>query len=419
MLVDIGFANIDLRGVIFLTLYWAVFDALLHTTNTGVERSKASKIITINTLDVIAVNYITSLKSGFDKPAKVAKMATLGLVSLLFSSNSFAELPIYAAYVSDKIESRCAQTTCQINPLDGEQLTAIGEQLKSAIELAEALSTSEYEVLIGNALVDVQTNNTSNVKSAELVLEITTSWRQVPIDNIELNAKIDINELEASTSVMLQKWVDHLEANKVLEADRIYETLNASNYNKELAVPDAIGDFVLQTSAVYRDPLMGSITRYVHPDFADAVVDISVYPFSPFKHVAADDSRLASTIGQSKFSDASENSGAYLALEMNDEVSQIKQLIAQANIQDYSISDVQAAEVVVAGKAIQGFRLEVLLNTESDPVYSTQYVFKQNDKIIKLTGNLPQFMMSALVSESLPQIRVPAESSFMRSLRQG
>jgi hypothetical protein len=419
LLDDAGFASIKSRGVIFLTLCWAVFDALLLRTNTGVERSKASKIITINTLDVIAVNYITSLKSGFNKPAKAAKMASLGLVSLLFSSNSFAELPIYAAYVSDQIESRCAQTTCQLNPLDGEQLTAIGKQLKSAVELAEALSTSEYEVLIGNALVDVHIDNTSNVKTAELVLEITTSWRQVPIDDIELNAKIDINELEASTSVMLQKWVEHLEENKVLEADRIYETLNASNYNKELAVPDAIGDFVLQASAVYRDPLMGSITRYVHPDFTDAVVDISVYPFSPFKQVATDVTDLASNTAQSKFSDVSNANRDYLALEMKDEVSQIKQLIAQANIQDYSISDVQAAEVVVAGKAIQGFRLEVLLNTESDPVYSTQYVFKQNDKVIKLTGNLPQFMMSALVSESLPQIRVPAESSFMRSLRQG
>lgn len=328
----------------------------------------------------------------------VARIILLG--SVFFSQLAMAELPIYAAYVSDQVQQQCKSSQCTLGPLNGDKLTALAAQIKDAELLAESLALSDYEVLIGNALVNVNENNT-----AELVLEITTSWRQVPIDDIELKAQINIDDIDASAQIMLQKWTKHLELNQVLEADRIYQRLEASNYKQELNVPASIGDFVLQGSAVYRDPLLGSITRYVHPEFADAVVDISVYPFSPFTKGSTGSPNPLQT--------------DYLETEMNNELSQIRQLITQANIQDFSISDIQAAEVQIDGKAIQGLRIEVLLNIDSDPVYSTQYVFKQNDKIIKLTGNLPQFMMSVLVSESLPKIKVPVESTFMKSLRQG
>lgn len=356
----------------------------------------------INTMEVVTVydsnlNTSTNILSA-SITQSLAKIVLLG--SVFFSQPVLAELPIYAAYVSEQVQQQCKSSQCTLGPLDGEKLTALAAQLSDADLLAESLALSDYEVLIGNALVNINENNT-----AELVLEITTSWRQIPIDDIELKAHINIDDIDASAQIMMQKWTKHLELNQVLEADRIYQRLEASNYKKGLNVPAYIGEFVLQGSAVYRDPLLGSITRYVHPEFIDAVVDISVYPFSPLTNGSAGSPSYLQT--------------DYLQTEMNNELRQIRQLITQANIQDFSISDIQAAEVHINGKVIQGLRIEVLLNIDSDPVYSTQYVFKQNDKIIKLSGNLPQFMMSVLVSESLPKIKVPAESTFMKSLRQG
>ena len=104
---------------------------------------------------------------------------------------------------------------------------------------------------------------------------------------------------------------------------------------------------------------------------------------------------------------------------LQNEIAQIKQLIAKSNIKDFTISSISPATITVNDVLLEGFRLEVLLYANSDPEYSTQYIFQQNDKVIKLTGNLPEFMMNELVSESLPKITVPGESSFMRRLRKG
>lgn len=328
------------------------------------------------------------------------------LFALVLSTAVKAEMPIYAAYVSDDIAAQCEVSECKLNTFDAEALTSIVTSLPSSMMIEDALSVSEYEVLIGNALVNINQQN----HEAELVFEITTSWRKVPIDDLVLRHTTHINNIEETAKNLLAQWARHIEQNLVLEADKIYQTLGASDYSKELHVPENIGDFKRMQSAVYRDPLLGSITRYTHPRFDTAVVDISVYPYSPFLKSAANTKTKQGHLINGK---------QRLQLEMENEITQIRELITQANIEDFSISTIQPAVIVVDGKSVEGFRLEVLLHTQTDPVYSTQYVFQQNDKIIKLTGNLPEYMMSALVTESMPQIKVPNESSFMRSLRQG
>ncbi|MFT6269400.1 MAG: hypothetical protein ACJAVV_002226 [Alphaproteobacteria bacterium] len=330
---------------------------------------------------------------------------------MLCSTSVNAEMPIYAAYASDELVQECEnleQSQCQLNAFDGETLTALLASLPSGMMIEDALSVSEYEVLIGNAIININEQN----QHAELVLEITTSWRQVPIDDFILRQRTSLADIDQTASAMLSDWAQHIETNLVLEADKIYQVLGASDYVTELSVPQNIGDFIRMQSAVYRDPLLGSITRYSHPRFDSAVVDISVYPFSPFLTPSSDALTLVS-------GNLAANNGLLLQLEMENEITQIKQLIANANIQDFTISSINPATITVNGVLLEGLRLEVLLYTNTDPEYSTQYIFQQNDKIIKLTGNLPEFMMNELVSESLPKIKVPGESSFMRTLRQG
>ena len=328
------------------------------------------------------------------------------LFALVLGTYVKAEMPIYAAYISDDLASQCEHSECQLNTFDAQALLSIMSSLPSSMLIEEALSVSEYEVLIGNALVNIN----QQTQEAELVLEITTSWRKVPIDDLVLRHSTLLENTEQAAKTLLAKWAQHIEQNLVLEADKIYQTLGASDYANELQVPENIGDFKRLESAVYRDPLLGSITRYTHPRFDTAIVDISVYPYSPF---------LKSVANIKTEQDYVQNGSHWLQLEMENEITQIKELIEQAKIQDFSISSIQPAVIVVNGKSIEGFRLEVLLHTQTDPVYSTQYVFQQNDKIIKLTGNLPEYLMNTLVTESMSQIKVPNESSFMRSLRQG
>lgn len=341
----------------------------------------------------------------------VRYLPIIPLLGLLCSLSVNAEMPIFAAYASDELTQECEKldsSQCQLNAFDSKTLTALVASIPSSIIIEDALSVSEYEVLIGNAVINIDKKN----QQAEVVLEITTTWRQVPIDDFILRQRTSLIGIKQTASAILLLWAQHLETNLVLEADKIYQVLGASNYGTELSVPQNIGDFIRIKSAVYRDPLLGSITRYSHPRFDSAVVDISVYPFSPF---------LTPSSGQLIFtsSNSPRNNSSLLQLEMENEIAQIKQLIAKSNIKDFTISSISPATITVNDVLLEGFRLEVLLYANSDPEYSTQYIFQQNDKVIKLTGNLPEFMMNELVSESLPKITVPGESSFMRRLRKG
>lgn len=332
------------------------------------------------------------------------------LLSLALNSLADTEMPIYAAYVSDELREQCEKSEkseCQLNAFDGEALSSFVASLRDSEIIKDALSVSEYEVLIGNAIVNIDHAN----QEAELVLEITISWRQVPIDDLVLRQTTSLGSTSEAAKNLLSQWALHVEENSILEADKIYQTLGASDYASQLQVPESIGDFKRTQSAVYRDPLLGSITRYSHPRFDTAVVDISVYPYSALLSAANTDN--------SALLNPSPNDSPWLKWEMENEIVQIKQLIAQAHIEDFTISNIESTLIDINGQTLKGLRLEVLLHSQTDPVYSTQYVFQQKDKIIKVTGNLPEYMMSALINESMPKIVVPSESSFMRALRQG
>ena len=315
-------------------------------------------------------------------------------------ANIPAQSPIYDAYISHTLAQQCKQSHCALDLFDGEKLNTLATQMNEADLLFQALASSEYEVLIGNALINVNSHN-----NTQLVFEITTTWRSVPIDEFTMStlSLTDAHELGALT--ILNAWLAHVQTNNVLEASTIYKTLQASNYLQDLIVPARIGAFIKQTSAIYRDPMQGSITRYIHPDFDDAIVDISVYPVNPFIHNHKEFTENAVEV--------------VLNNELNNEVNQVKTLIASANIQDYRLSDVQAAYIDIAGQLQHGYTLEVQLNSQTVPVYSTQYVFLQHDKIIKLSGNVPQSLMQKLVGVSLANISVPTESTFMKKIRQG
>jgi hypothetical protein len=329
----------------------------------------------------------------------------LGLCILIVCSTyAKAQSPFYAAYVSDELTDSCknlSKSKCVLNIYDSETLGLLITELPASLMIVDSLGLSEYEVLIASALIRAD----EKTQQAELVLEITTNWRQVPIDDFNVRKVVSMNNTDEIAKEILSEWAHHIETQSILEATQIYQVLGASNYAKELLVPSTIGDFVRSRSAIYRDPLLGSITRYSHPQFSTAVVDIAVYPLSPFLETRPSQAR-----GLARNS---------LQLVMENEISQIKGLFAQANIEDYTISSIRPARINAHGSAIEGLCLEILLDTEGEPTYSTQYVFQQKDKIIKLSGNLPDFMMRELVNESLPNINVPSESSFMQSMRQG
>lgn len=304
--------------------------------------------------------------------------------------------PVYAAQLSDNVLEHCAVQACDINVLDSNSLTQLlnGHPLRD--DVYEALTLSEYELLISSAVIKERVSDSASEDT--LVLEMSTSWRGIIVDDYNVETEIDTN-VESTARALVDAWVTRVQQSDVFSAERIYKIIGASDYQNHMQLPEKIGDFVRSQTALYHDPLQGSITRYLHPDFADAVVDVSVYPVSPFTH-------------------QSQDFAMNLSAEMQIERSQIEALIKQAQMQDYQISDIQATELQSDDGAISGLAMEVALETQIDPIYSTQVIFTQNDKFIKLTGNVPKTMMLALVNESVAKIKVPQESAFMQSMRQ-
>jgi hypothetical protein len=349
----------------------------------------------INTVDVVQMvfaEFISKLvTSVFCVLALCASAAAVTNSSLNQVPQVAYQWPIFAAQLSDETLARCSQQSCKLNVLDNSTLEYLFAQHPLKQDVFEALTLSEYELLVSSATLSLGTNQT------QLVMEMTTSWRGVPIDDFTANTLVS-GELNTSASVLINAWVERVQQENVFDAKRIYGVIGASDYTKQLQLPEKIGEFVFTETALYHDPMQGSISRYVHPDFADAVVDVSVYPVSPFIH--------------------KHNAKGFLSSEMENEKSHIQALIQQAKVDDYHISAIIPARFNSVQGELEGLSMEVALQTQIDPIYSTQFLFTQNDKFIKLTGNLPKHMMLTLVEQSIAQISVPEESEFMQLMRQ-
>ncbi len=320
----------------------------------------------------------------------------LALFSQVSVANNQNDLPFYAASLSENVSTYCETTQCKTHTLDKNALRQFIRANEYADDVKEALSLSEYEVLVGDAIIDSSTSPT-------LVMEITTSWRGIPIDDMNVTQAIGLpvtqENIDNAANLMLEQWVNHIRNAEILDAERIYETVGASDYHQEMTIPSTIGDFSLQQQALYRDPMQGSIARYEHPEYADAVVDITVYPVSPFAYTnTMDDADL-------------------LAAELSSEQLQVQALVEQAGINEYSISDVKPLKIEQHDQVLEGYAFEVKLNTGIEPVYTTNYLFKKGDKFVKLSGNFPGMVMLPIVEQSIAKIEVPPESKFMRSMR--
>ncbi|MDT0595861.1 hypothetical protein [Glaciecola petra] len=353
-----------------------------------------------------SVPLFSLLMSGF-----IAVSASL-IANPAYSKATDTAMPIFAAYTSNNLQRQCEKISCNLNVLQSDELQRASLQMSNVDELQSALSLSEYEVLIATAIVHTDT-------APELIFEITTTWRDIPLNDLVIAKNLDsdaINNpndiIETATSI-LSEWLGFIQAEHVLEATTIYKKLKASDYTNMLQVPSSIGEFTLRESALYRDPMQGSISRYSHPEFSDAIIDINVFPISPFKH---SNTASLSNINLEPRNAKLEKTRP-LKIELHSEAEHINQIIKQANIDDYSISDVEKTSIHINGEVTEGYKLSIALNPNDDPVFSTQYVFLQNDKIIKFTGNLPESFMHKIVSQSPIMIKVPEESEFMQALR--
>jgi hypothetical protein len=307
------------------------------------------------------------------------------------------DISIFAAHVTGELESSCKTNTeiiCKLNVLSQADLLASLYQADTSGKIISSLNGSEYELLIGSATI-------TGKAIQELRLEVSAQWRGIMLNDVQLSLVLEnsvtntTEKIATASNQLLSRWIDIASNKKLFSAEYLYQFLGASDYTNELKVPYKIGDFALSRQHLFNDPMKGMLTRYIHKDFALAVFDVYVYPLKTSHSVAIQ----------------SQNE---LLLEQQD----IRAISKALGKDALTMSDIYELESIAGLQDTRVFAFEAKLQTDSEPLFATQYVYVKNDKVVKFSINAPARITNNLIAEAINAIAVPSESSFMKQVRQ-
>ena len=271
---------------------------------------------------------------------------------------------------------------------------------------------NDYELLIANVGPAPRTTHDNLMpKDAKQYAEFTIQWRGIEIDSASFSASLnnDTNKIKSkrqgsqegianaqqqAPQTLVSKWLDYAERTGLFTSQYLFTALEASNYESALQVPSAVGEFTKLATQLYADPFSGAITRYTHPAYEDALIDVTVYPF--LEQLTLDENEL-------------------LPKQLEEDLKRAK---SNAQIQKLTLSQVKPAARYKVNNQIFGWRLGLSATSESSPsIYATTYVFRRQDKIIKVSTTFPPDYSDNIVDKLIVKIEVPEESKMMKNVR--
>lgn len=330
-----------------------------------------------------------------------------------------APVAFFSTYPSNNASETCRivnrqKQACEDDPISPQQFLDVLSEQDWFTAVLPSSSGSDYELLISNqsATVADGTPWQSTISALSLgtvstpvyvrnFTEVTVQWRGVEIDtrllDITVPALTEQNAQDIARTALTRWWQD-VSDNDVFSARYLYSALDASNYFDNMQVPAHIGDFVKDDTQLYHDPFKGVISRYLHPQYENALLDISVYPILlPLSQ--SDDTLLHSELQQ----DLSQAKDVATARDMT--------LDDNGGITSFSIT---GSDHIAEGKV-----MALTASSESDEsLFASTYVFRQQDKIIKITTTFPRHVSDSLVQQAMPSIIVPAPSKLMAAIRE-
>ena len=376
----------------------------------------SAKNIIFYSLQLRARVLFCKLLQSFAKPVPMLPLCLLLIVD--FSNHAWASsvdqsVAVFSTYPSEDLLETCIEqretnnleldfvsdsTLCQEDAVSPENFI---KELSEAGKFNNLLSYAEgndYELLIANvgAAPNVHKQN------AKQFAEFTLQWRGIEIDSSAFDSGIktsDSNVIEKQSTenvarLLVSRWLEHVKHKQIFTSEFLFAALEASNYNLALQVPDAIGDFTKLDTQLFSDPFSGAITRYIHPNFEDALVDVTVYPF--LAQLSSDESEL-------------------LPQELE---SDLKKASATAELQHLMLSQVSPASPYTVNDKLSGWRLGLSANSETSPtIFATTYVFRQQDKIVKVSTTFPPDFSDTIVNQLIVKVQVPRESEMMKKVR--
>ena len=320
---------------------------------------------------------------------------------------------VFSTYPSEALLEAChsQQKLAFLTPADTDNTNLCFEDAISPESFITVLNESgefdnllpygegnDYELLIAN----VGAAPNEHQQYATQFAEFTLQWRGVEIDTSSFDSGVvardgsPIDNLDAKKDahLLVSRWLQHMKQTGIFTSKFLFNALNASNYDEALQVPDNVGEFTKLDTQLFPDPFSGAITRYTHPDFEDALVDVIIYPF----------------LGQ-------------LSIEKNELLpkqleSDLQKARATAELRQLTLYQVSPVSPYEVNSRLAGWKLGLSAASDTSPtIYATTYVFRQQDKIVKVSTTFPPDFSDNIVNQLIVQVEVPEESEMMKKVR--
>lgn len=316
-----------------------------------------------------------------------------------------APISLYGTYPSKALQDMCEKVrssgeACVEDVLNGNLFVTDLAQRGWFDDVLAASNDVDYELLIASlGTTSSESASHNDSPKARYFTEITVQWRGVEIDSaIYSSQQVDSKDQQAIVSDVLEHWWLQVIAKKVFSAAYLFEKLEASDYLSDMTVPEHIDSFTRLDTQLYPDPFKGVITRYVHPEYEDALLDVTVAPVL-------------------NINSGNEAERLQHALRVN--LNEARQM---AEVQSMNLFVDEPVTPFVTpgenGELYNGYRMAVhAVLAEAEPIYATTYVFEMKDKLVTISTTFPARVADSLVALVLPQIRVPGPSPLMESIR--
>ena len=305
-------------------------------------------------------------------------------------------LAVFSTYPSEQLSATCESTgtqpSCIEDSISAESFVAVLSQNNWFTNIIPFNEGADYELLIAN-LASKAVNSSAPIE--QHFTEFTVQWRGIEIDTVIIPTAIDsvLNNSEKA-SIPLARWYADAIKRGVFSAPYLYTALNASDYQNQLQVPETLGEFKRLDTQLYPDPFKGAITRYVHPFYEDALVDVTVYPI---------------------LAKLEKNTDSILHQQLSADWNKADEV---AHARNLTLTQPVPVSPFVANSYNSGWMLGLKAESSSDAaIFATTYVFKRNDKIVKVATTFPSDLSNPLAMELMSQITVPDESPLMQQIR--
>ena len=336
-------------------------------------------------------------------------------------------LAVFSTYPSETLLDACGDTepnqACIEDTITPEAFISTLIAKSWFTEIKPFGNDSDYELLIANVAKQDETSTISGALREELdeeldkekhFTELTLQWRGIEIDSLVISSQVNSNETATKKAIEpLLSWYKHATENGLFTPRFLYHALNASDYGNHLSVPESLGDFTRLDTQLYPDPFKGSITRYTHPSFEDALVDVTVYPI--LAKLDTNASRNKANSASTANTENSARTDALLHQQLDEDWNKADHVATARNL---TLSQPQPMSPFNVKGFASGWRLALKADSPvDDPIFATTYVFTCNDKIVKVATTFPSDFSDNLAHELIAHITVPEESVLMQQVR--